>query len=318
MELVILSGKGGTGKTSLVGSLAVLAENKVMVDADVDAADLHLLLNAQENEPQAFATSSRAEIMTARCSGCGICRDLCRFDAIKTEPDYTAPGGQRFFVVPYSCEGCGVCTHFCPEDAIAFERVESGRWFVSDTEYGTLVHARLGIAEGNSGKLVSLLREKAREIAEKENREAIIIDGPPGIGCPVIASLTGADFALLVTEPSKSAFHDLDRLLELIAHFKIPAGLCINKYDINPALSRRMETYAAEKNVPVLARIPFDPSVTKAQVAGKPLVAFCDNESAQEIRSLWEKLREHLKTLKKTPKTIKTIDILANKPNLRE
>ncbi|MFZ5981380.1 MAG: ATP-binding protein [Candidatus Zixiibacteriota bacterium] len=318
MELVILSGKGGTGKTSLVGSLAVLAEQKVLVDADVDAADLHLLLDTERGEPQVFATGSRAEIITSRCSGCGICKDLCRFEAIKAEPDPEISGGWRYRVEPYSCEGCGVCRNFCPEDAIAFEKIESGQWFVSRSRYGTLVHARLGIAEGNSGKLVSLLRTKAKEIAEKENKGLIIVDGPPGIGCPVIASLTGADYVLLVSEPSKSAFHDLDRILELISHFRIPAGLCLNKYDINPELAATMEKYAADKNVLVLARIPFDPAVTAAQVAGKPLVAFTDRGAAKEIRALWEKLQSEMKKNEKNRLNIKTSNILANQPNLRE
>jgi len=318
VELVILSGKGGTGKTSLVGSLAVLAENKILVDCDVDAADLHLLLEADVGEPQVFATSSRAAIKTEMCTGCGICKDLCRFDAIKTEPDVKAAGGIRYRVEPYSCEGCGVCKNFCPEDAITFDRVESGRWYVSQTGYGTLVHAKLGIAEGNSGKLVSLLREKAKELASKENKGLIIVDGPPGIGCPVIASLAGADYVLLVSEPSKSAFHDLDRILQLISHFQIPVGLCINKYDINPSLTSEMEKYAVDKNVTVLTRIPFDPTVTRAQVAGKPLVAFTDNDTGKVIRGLWEKLQVELSTLTKLKDKLKTINTFENKLNLRE
>jgi MinD superfamily P-loop ATPase len=295
VELVILSGKGGTGKTSLVGSLAVMAENKVLVDCDVDAADLHLILDAETEQDHSFVASSRASIDDEKCTGCGICENMCRFDAVKMTPDPNAAGGVKFEIDKYACEGCGVCRHFCPEDAIAFEPVESGRWFLSETRYGPLVHARLGIAEGNSGRLVSLLRRTAQELAEKENRDLTIIDGPPGIGCPVIASMTGADYILIVSEPSKSAFHDLDRLLQLVAHFDIPAGLCINKYDINSKLAAEMERYADSKGIAILARIPFDPRITKAQVAGRPFVENGDNETTRALRDLWEKLQEELK-----------------------
>jgi len=297
VELVILSGKGGTGKTSLVGSLAVMAKNKVLVDCDVDAADLHLILDAETDQDHSFVASRRASIDDEKCTGCGICENMCRFDAVKMTPDPNAAGGVKFEIDKYACEGCGVCTHFCPEDAIDFEPVESGRWFVSKTRFGPMVHARLGIAEGNSGRLVSLLRRTAQELAEKEDRDLTIIDGPPGIGCPVIASMTGADYVLIVTEPSKSAFHDMDRLLQLITHFDIPTGLCINKFDINPELTAEMERYATSKGTAVLARIPFDPRITKALVAGRPFVENGDNDTTRAFHGLWEKLREELKNI---------------------
>ena len=296
-----------TPDISLEEALAVMTENKVLVDCDVDAADLNLILDAEQVQDHSFVASSRASIIDEKCTGCGICENMCRFDAIKMTPDENAAGGIKFEIEKYACEGCGVCRHFCPEDAIAFEPVESGRWFVSETKYGPLVHARLGIAEGNSGRLVSLLRRTAQELAEKQDRELTIIDGPPGIGCPVIASMTGADYVLIVTEPSKSAFHDMDRLLQLVAHFEIPAGLCINKCDINPGLTSEMEKYATSKGTSVLARIPFDPRITQAQVAGRPFVENGENDTTRAFRGLWEKLREELKkpSVKKTKTTEK-------------
>jgi MinD superfamily P-loop ATPase len=306
VELVILSGKGGTGKTSLVGSLAVMAENKVLVDCDVDAADLHLILDASTTEDNSFVAGRRASIIDEKCNSCGICENMCRFDAVKMT---ATSGAIKFEIDQYACEGCGVCYHFCPEDAIAFEPVESGRWFVSETRYGPLVHARLGIAESNSGRLVALLRRKAQEITDKENRELTIIDGPPGIGCPVIASMTGADYILIVSEPSKSAFHDLDRLLQLVVHFDIPAGLCINKSDISPEITAEMEKYALSKGMTLLARIPFDPGITGAQVAGHPFVEDGDSDTVRAFHGLWKKLKEELKKANVIKKKEKIINI---------
>ena len=298
MELVVLSGKGGTGKTSLVGALAALADNKVMVDCDVDAADLHLLLNPEERESHDFICSSRAVIDMDKCMVCGICTPYCRFDAIKNEPDSSAKFGEIFRVDRYACEGCGVCTHFCPENAIGMDEVISGRWFVSETDYGPLVHARLGIAEANSGRLVSLLRLKAAEIAMGDNLGLIITDGPPGIGCPVIASLTGADLAVVVTEPSLSAIHDMERLLRLAGHFHIPTGICINKYDINPGLADSIEDFAANAGSEVLGRIPYDAQFTKAQLEGMPLTQFADNGVSREVRAVWDRLQDRLASLR--------------------
>lgn len=313
VELVVLSGKGGTGKTSLVGSLAALSENKLLVDCDVDAADLHLIVGAKIGRPRDFTASSRALINKEKCTACGICLDYCRFDAIKSQPDQNVSSGERFWVDEYSCEGCGVCRHFCPEGAIDFRPVVSGRWFISRTKYGTLIHARLGIAEGNSGKLVSLLRGTAKSVAESEGRKLIIIDGPPGIGCPVIASLTGADYVLIVTEPSKSAFHDMERIVRLISHFNIPMGLCINKFDINVGFAGRMEEYAAEKGITVLARIPYDALVTRAQVAGIPFIKYTENNTSRAIRSLWRRLQNEL-TLEMDQKVQGSlVDISTNK-----
>jgi len=295
-ELVVLSGKGGTGKTSMVGSLAALADNKILVDCDVDAADLHLILSSERNEEHDFTAGSKAVINQDKCSQCGVCVDYCRFDAIVTE---TADSEELFRVEPYSCEGCGVCRHFCPEEAIDFVPVSSGKWFVSSSKYGTLVHARLGIAESNSGKLVSILRSKAKSIAEEDGQEFIIVDGPPGIGCPVIASLTGADYALIVTEPSRSALHDMERVVDLAKHFDVGLGICINKFDINASLTKEVINWARGKHIEVLAVLPHDKQVVKSQIAGLPYVEYAQEGSVETLRSLWEKLELELRAAAK-------------------
>jgi MinD superfamily P-loop ATPase len=297
VELVVLSGKGGTGKTSLVGSLAALAGGKILVDCDVDAADLHMILDTKTGQANDFSAEKKASIDGSKCIACGICVDYCRFDAIKSRVDEQSQFGEVFWIDEYSCEGCGVCRHFCSEEAIDFREVVNGTWTVSETKYGTLVHASLGIAEGTSGKLVSLLRKTAQSVAGTEGQELIIIDGPPGIGCPVIAALTGTDYVLIVTEPSQSAFHDLDRILRLTMHFDIPSGLCINKFDINTEFSSRIEAYAREKNIPVLARFPYDPCVTEAQLAGVPFVEYTDGEMAEQVRLLWLNLLDEIKDI---------------------
>ena len=277
-EVVVLSGKGGTGKTSIVGSFAAIAQSKVLADCDVDAADLHLLLNPivkkEENE---FWSGQVAVIDEEKCTECGICQDVCRFRAIRD-----------FKVDPLSCEGCGFCYHACPDEAITMEDCLSGHWFVSETRYGPLVHARLGIAEENSGKLVALVRQNAIAIAKKEDLSYIITDGPPGIGCPVISSLSGANLALLVTEPTLSGMHDLERVLGVCRHFGVPALVCINKYDINSENTRQIEGFCSEQGVDVVSKIPMDNVVTEALVRGIPVVEYCQNGVSREIRMLWE------------------------------
>jgi len=300
MELVVLSGKGGTGKTSMVGSLAALAENKVMVDCDVDAADLHLILKTKVKESHDFVCGSKASIDQDKCMVCGICTPYCRFGAIKNEPDGSAKFGEIFRIDRYACEGCGVCTHFCPEGAITMEEIISGRWFVSETDYGPLVHAKLGIAEANSGRLVSLLRQEAVKIAEEKKADLIITDGPPGIGCPVIASLTGADFVMIVTEPSLSALHDMERLMQLAGHFNIPIGVCINKCDINPDLTDKIERFVSDTGAELLGRIKYDAQFTKAQLKGLPLVEFAENGVSGQVRDIWVRLQDRLRSLGET------------------
>jgi MinD superfamily P-loop ATPase len=283
-ELVVLSGKGGTGKTSIVGSLAALAENKVLADCDVDAADLHLLLEPVVRQENEFWSGQVAVIDQAKCTQCGLCQELCHFNAIEDD----------FRVDPVSCEGCGFCSHICPVEAITMEGNLSGHWFISDTKYGPLVHARLGIAQENSGKLVALVRQQAKEMAEKQGADFIISDGPPGIGCPVISSLSGAHMALLVTEPTLSGIHDLERVLGVCHHFGIPALVCINKYDINPENGRQIEDYCLRQKVEVASRIPFDNLVTEAMVKGQPVVEYSDGPVSREIRSLWQNISGHL------------------------
>lgn len=276
-ELVILSGKGGTGKTSIVGSFAAIAQNKVLADCDVDAADLHLLLNPSVREKNEFWSGQVAIIDEEKCTQCGLCQDLCHFSAIK-----------NFKVDAVSCEGCGFCSHICPVEAIVMKENMAGQWFVSDTKYGPLVHARLGITQENSGKLVAAVRQQAAQIAEKHGLDYIISDGPPGIGCPVISSLSGANIALLVTEPTLSGIHDLERVLGMCHHFGVQALVCINKYDINEDNTHQIEGYCLSQGVEVAARIPFDNIVTEAMVHGLPVVEYSRNGVSRQIESLWE------------------------------
>jgi len=275
-EVVILSGKGGTGKTSIVGSFAVLAKSKVLADCDVDAADLHLLLEPVIQQNHEFWSGQVAIIDEEKCTECGLCQDVCRFGAIND-----------FKVDRVSCEGCGFCFHICPAEAITMKDNLSGHWFISDTKYGPLVHARLGIAQENSGKLVALVRQEAKKIAEKQGFDYIISDGPPGIGCPVISSLSGANLALLVTEPTLSGIHDLERVLGVCHHFGVPALVCINKYDLNEDNTCQIESYCLGQGVELAAKIPFDNIVTEALVQGLPVVEYSRGKVAQEIERLW-------------------------------
>jgi MinD superfamily P-loop ATPase len=292
-ELVVISGKGGTGKTSVVGSLAALAQSPVLVDCDVDAADLHLIVNNTVRERNEFIGGKQARIIEQDCTGCGECVEYCRFDAIKTE-SVPNTNGDRYWIDNHACDGCGVCVRHCPEEAITFNDVVSGEWFISRTPYGPFVHARLGLAQANSGKLVTILRQQARALAETHDCDLIIVDGPPGIGCPVIATVTGASFILIVTEPSVSAMHDMKRLLELTGHFNIPTGICINKADINTALTNEIEEFAQANSTKVLGRIPFDPAVTAAQIGDRTVVETNDSSASASIRQLWSRIEHEL------------------------
>jgi len=283
-EIVVLSGKGGTGKTSIVGSLAALAERKVLADCDVDAADLHLLLKPSVKQDSEFWSGHVADIDPDRCTQCGLCQDLCRFNAIKV-----------FKVDTVSCEGCGFCSHICPAEAITMRENLAGHLFVSETKYGPLVHARLGIAQENSGKLVAQVRQQARQIAQEQNLDYVISDGPPGTGCPVISSLSGASLALLVTEPTLSGMHDLKRVLDVCRHFGVPAMVCINKYNINEENTQEIERYCSTGGVAVAAKIPFDNIVTEALVRGVPVVEYSDGSVTLELKRLWDSVCETLK-----------------------
>ncbi len=280
-ELVIISGKGGTGKTSLTAAFAALAENMVLCDADVDAADLHLLLQPDFRQHADFLGGGIAEIDQDKCVQCALCLELCRFDAIS----------QDFVVDPIDCEGCGVCVDFCPEEAIAFPIQTCGEWYISATRYGPMVHARLGIAEENSGKLVSLVRQESAKLAGEEHKDLIITDGPPGVGCPVIASIGGAAAVLIVTEPTVSGLHDMERVADLAAHFKVPAIACINKSDLNPEQTERIEALAKDKGIEILGRIPFDPVFIKSMVQGQNVIEYSpESEIAGAIRRMWEQI----------------------------
>ncbi len=282
-ELVIISGKGGTGKTSITASFAALANRAVFADCDVDAADLHLILNPEIRERHDFYSGHEAVIRKADCTGCGLCADLCRFDAVKSS-------GDKFKIELPSCEGCGVCVSFCPAKAIDFPDRLCGEWFVSNTRFGTIVHARLGIGAENSGKLVSTVRQQARQFATAGQADWLLTDGPPGTGCPVIASITGADAVLAVTEPTLSGQHDLLRVIELTRHFKIPVFVCVNKWDINPAMTATIEAAATSSGATVLTRIPYDISITEAQINGQSVVEHNNGIASQFMQTLWEKL----------------------------
>ncbi len=286
-ELVIISGKGGTGKTSVTASLAVLADQPVIADCDVDAADLHLILSPQTIVRHEFRSGHGAIIRQDDCSRCGLCLDYCRFDAVKLAHD--ASGNAQFKIDPYSCEGCGVCVRFCPEHAIDFPERLCGEWLVSDTRCGPMVHARLGVAAENSGKLVSTVRREARRIAGEQSRNLVIVDGPPGIGCPVIASVTGADFVLVVTEPTVSGEHDVERVFALTRHFGIPTAICINKWDLNPEMAKQIEEAGQAAGARIAGRIRYDPSVTLAQLQECAVVEL-DSLAGADIRRLWVNL----------------------------
>jgi MinD superfamily P-loop ATPase len=276
-EIVVLSGKGGTGKTSIVASFAVLAQSKVLADCDVDAADLHLLLQPMVKEEKEFWSGQVAFIGEEKCTECGLCQEICHFGAIKD-----------FKVDPFSCEGCGFCYQVCPVDAIAMKDSMAGHSFISETKYGYLCHARLGIAEENSGRLVALVRQNAKLIAERENLDYIVTDGPPGIGCPVISSLSGANLALLVTEPTLSGMHDLERVIGVCRHFGIPSLVCINKYDINQENTSEIESYCLKQGVKVVSKIPFDNVVTEALIKRLPVVEYGNGKVSHEIKNLWQ------------------------------
>jgi MinD superfamily P-loop ATPase len=289
-ELVVISGKGGTGKTSLVASFAALAKDAVLADCDVDAADLHLLTSPHTIRRESFTGGRRAQIDVGLCTTCAQCEALCRFDAIHLENATDIAESAAFRVDSAACEGCGVCVWFCPAHAIELTPAVNGEWFVSETRFGPMVHARLGVAEENSGKLVSIVRTEAKQLAEERGSELVIVDGSPGIGCPVIASITGANLVVVVTEPTPSGLHDMQRVAELIRHFDIPAVVCLNKWDLNAEMSTLIEAKAREQGMALIGRIRYDRDVTFAQIAGKTVVEYSHDGSAADIRQVWEKV----------------------------
>ena len=284
-ELTVISGKGGTGKTSLVAAMASLSPSVVCADCDVDAANLHLLLAPEIEERHDFEGGLTAAIDPEICCACGECFAFCRFGAVMETDD-----GYR--IDPHRCEGCGVCHDHCPVEAITLERETAGQWFVSDTRMGPLVHARLGVARDNSGKLVSRVREAARAVAEKQGLDLVLVDGAPGIGCPVISSITGADLVLAVCEPTPSGLSDLERVLELARGFEVPAAVCINKFDLNPEMTRQIAGRAASAGAVVVGKIPFDPAVTAAMIAGRALPEIGDGAACEAMEDVWREVND--------------------------
>jgi len=283
-ELVILSGKGGTGKTSLTAAFASFANNMILCDADVDAADLHLLMTPDIKQRTDFQGGNQAIINPDKCTQCGLCIELCQFGAIK----------DTFEIDSIECEGCGVCYDLCYEHAIDFPIKTCGEWYISETRFGPMVHARLGIAEENSGRLVALVRQEAKKIVQKKNIDLILTDGPPGIGCPVIASLSGSNAVLIVTEPSVSGKHDLERVCQLAAHFKIPAMVCVNKYDLNPDQTQSIIDIAKEKNLFFAGNIPFDKNFTQSMIQRKNIIETKKtSEASLAVKKIWENVMAH-------------------------
>jgi MinD superfamily P-loop ATPase len=278
-QLTIISGKGGTGKTTFTAAFAQLTKDKVMADCDVDAADLHLILTPKIQKTEAFFGGRSPVVDLEHCTKCGVCTELCRYDAIHDG-----------VVDLFACDNCGLCAHACPEKIITMEEVQSGDWFVSDTRFGPMVHAKLGIAEENSGKLVTMVRKEAIALAKEKALPWVIVDGPPGIGCPVTAALAGVSKVLIVTEPSLSGIHDMERVLALTEHFRIPAQVCINKYDIHLENTRQIETYCLQKGIEVVGKVPFNRGVIDAMVKGKTVIEREVPEVTQEIKNLWQRV----------------------------
>lgn len=286
-ELVVISGKGGTGKTSITACFAVLARRAVLADCDVDAADLHLVLSPQVEQRSVFVSGHEARIRSDDCTACGICAQVCRFDAVRRVARQDGTG--VFSIDPIACEGCGACVRHCPSYAIDFPECECGEWFISQTRCGPMVHAALFAAAENSGKLVSLVREQGRAVAKRRGADLVLIDGSPGIGCPVIASLTGASLALVVTEPTVSGLHDLERITRVTRHFGVPTAICINKWDLNAEMAGRITSLAQEQDLPLAGRVRYDPAVTRAQLQALALVEYAADGAAADVRALWER-----------------------------
>ncbi len=282
-EILIISGKGGTGKTSLTAGFAHLAKNHVICDLDVDAPDMHLILKPENTKSIEFISGHEAVINSDKCEACGKCLEMCQYGAVNENNDI-------FSINPLKCEGCKVCVEFCPVDAIDFPDRKCGHWFSSDTRFGPMIHAQLFPGEENSGLLVSLLRKKARELANQKGLDLILSDGTPGIGCPVIASLAGVTLAVIVTEPTPSGRHDMERVAELCGHFNIPAGIIINKYDLNAKETAAIEAYGKEKGFTLFGNLPHDPVITRAMINAQAITEYEDNDFANQLTNIWERI----------------------------
>ncbi len=287
-EIVIISGKGGTGKTSITASFAILGGKDIVVaDCDVDAADMHLLMQPDWEKSEDFYSGVIAEIDQEKCVKCGNCSDVCRFNAISIID-------KKYVVNKLNCEGCGYCFHVCPTDAIAMNEQNVGKWYISSTKAdNVMVHARLGIGAENSGKLVAKVKNEAKRIAEETDKQFIVVDGSPGIGCPVVSSLSGADFVVLVTEPTVSGLHDLKRVYELVKKFNIPSGCIINKADLNTTVARQIEKFLKEEKITYIADLPYDETFTKAMTSGQTIVEYDAANLKNIVVNSWEKIKEY-------------------------
>jgi len=284
-ELIVISGKGGTGKTSMVAAFASLSKDLILCDTDVDAADLHLIMNPKIQEQHLFKSGNTALLNIDKCVQCGICRDLCKFDAISED----------YKINSFACEGCGVCFYFCPEKAIDFPENICGDWYISKINQGLMVHARLGVGEENSGKLVTLVRKEARNIGQDKGYNFILTDGPPGVGCPVIASIGGANAVLIISEPTVSGKHDTERVINLAKHFNVFAMVCVNKYDLNKEMSQEIQDFVSQKNIPYVGNIPFDPAFTKSMVNGQNIFDYNpDLPSCNAVKEIWNNVSKIL------------------------
>ena len=284
-QIVFISGKGGTGKSTLVSSLSILVQNKMLADCDVEAPNLHILIEGKTLKKDDYYGAKEAVIDPSLCVKCGLCRETCRFGAINEE----------FKLIPMKCEGCGACTLVCSQKAIRLEEVKTGETSISSTPRGTFSHALLDIGAEGSGRLVTEVREYVNKY--KKDEEWLIVDGSPGIGCTVIASITGTDAVVVVSEPTKSGQSDLERVLGVARHFGIPAFVCINKYDLNPELTLEIEAFCERNGYPVIGKIPFDPSIVKALQEFKTPIEADNERITKEIKNLWERLVEEIKKL---------------------
>ena len=283
-QLTIISGKGGTGKTSITAAFASLAENAVFADCDVDSADLHLIFKPNIKKTMDFHGLKIASVNKEMCTECKKCYEHCRFDAIDGDIN----------IIKESCEGCGVCEHVCPVNAITMINRDSGVSYISETRFGPMAHAMLKTAEEASGKLVTVVRNNVKTLAEEKKKDMILIDGPPGIGCPVIASISGVDLVLIVTEPTLSAIHDLKRILGLTNHFGIPALVCINKYSINEGNVKKIEQYCLINDVSIVGKLPYDSIVTEAMIHEKTVVEFSNGFFSKKVKEMWGKIMKNL------------------------
>lgn len=283
-QITVISGKGGTGKTTLTAAFASFADNALIADCDVDAANLHLILDPVQSSKLDFYGMKIAAIDQNKCSACGLCREGCRFAAI----------AENYVIDARACEGCGACEIVCPEEAIMMKEHKAGEVYRSMTRFGPFVHARLGVGEETGGKLVAMVRKNATDMATLHGADLIIIDGPPGIGCSVIASISGADLVFIVTEPSVSAIHDLERVIEVAAHFRIKTVVCINRYDINLEKTAHIEEYCRKKGLQVVGKLPLSDIPTKAMLEGRTVIEHKNVFFAGMVQDIWYRVYKEL------------------------